>query len=426
MRLKPTGAALAGALALLLATAATLYARAETGTRWSESERAMLRSLTLASLGPVPADPSNRHADDSAAARLGHRLFFDTRMSGTGTVSCATCHLPERDFQDGKPLGEGVGIAARRTMPIAGTAHGAWQFWDGRADSQWAQALGPLESAVEHGGDRTGYAHVVAAAHRAEYEAAFGALPDLAGLPRRAGPVADTTRAAAWQRIAPARREDITRVYANIGKAIAAYERRIGFAPSRFDRYVEAELTGRSHTTASALSRDEEAGLRLFIGKASCANCHNGALLTDQHFHNTGVPLPATALPPDSGRIVGVRQALASEFRCTGKYSDASADDCEELRFAATEGEELVRAYKTPSLRNVAQRAPFMHAGQLATLDAVVAHYDAAPHAPFGHSELKPLRLTPTERRQIAAFLHTLTGPLAAPAGHLAPPSARP
>jgi cytochrome c peroxidase len=425
MRHLATGRVLAGTLALLLASAAALYARGDADGRWSEAERATLRSLSLASLGPLPADPSNRVADDTAAARLGHRLFFDARLSGTGTVSCASCHLPERDFQDGKPLGEGVGVAARRTMPIAGTAHGAWQFWDGRADSQWAQALGPLESAVEHGGDRTRYAHLVATAHRDEYEAVFGPLPELAGLPRHAGPVADTARAAAWRRIAPARRDDVTRVYANIGKAIAAYERRIGFAPSRFDRYVEAELAGRAHTSASALSRDEEAGLRLFIGKASCVNCHNGPLLTDQHFHNTGVPLPATALPPDSGRIVGVREALASEFRCTGKYSDASADDCEELRFAATEGEELVRAYKTPSLRNVAQRAPFMHAGQHATLDDVIAHYDAAPRAPFGHSELKPLRLSAAERRQIAAFLHTLTGPLAAPPGHLAPPAPR-
>lgn len=429
MRPRPTAAALASVLVLLVASAAAPYARGDArddaGARWSADERALLRSLTLATLGPVPADPSNRHADDSVAARLGHALFFDTRLSSTGTVSCATCHLPERDFQDARPLGEGVGLAARRTMPVAGTAHGAWQFWDGRADSQWSQALGPLESPVEHGGDRTQYAHVVAAGHRATYEAVFGPLPALEGLPRHAGPVADTARAAAWARIPAARQEDVTRVYANIGKAIAAYERRLAFAPSRFDRYVEAELAGRAHTSESALSRDEEAGLRLFIGRGSCANCHNGALLTDGHFHNTGVPLPVTALPPDSGRITGVRQALAAEFRCTSRYSDAGPDDCEELRFAATEGEELVRAYKTPSLRNVANRAPFMHAGQLATLDDVLRHYDAAPDAPFGHSELKPLRLSATERRQLAAFLHTLTSPLVAPPGYLAPPARR-
>jgi cytochrome c peroxidase len=424
MRRKRVVTILASAVALVLASAAALYAVSNAGTRWSARERAVLRSLSLATLGPPPADPSNRYADDSAAARLGHRLFFDTRMSSTGTVACATCHVPARDFQDGRPLGVGVGTAGRRTMPVAGTAYSPWQFWDGRADSQWGQALGPLESPVEHGGDRTQYAQLVAAdsSYRAAYAAVFGALPSLAGLPPRAGPVADPARAAAWDRIPPARRDEITRVYANVGKAIAAYERRLGFAPSRFDRYVAAELAGRPHTPESALTRDEEAGLRLFIGKGSCVNCHNGALLTDNSFHNTGVPLPEAALPYDSGRVVGVRQALAGEFNCAGRYSDARPEDCQELRFAVTEGEALVRAYKTPSLRNVATRAPYMHAGQLASLADVLAHYNRAPAAPAGHSELKPLRLSDAELRQLEAFLGTLSGPLAAPPGFLSAP----
>jgi cytochrome c peroxidase len=415
--------ALAGATALVLLSVAGLYGFA-TSARWSAEERTVLRSLALASLGPPPADPSNRYADDSLAARLGHRLFFDTRLSSNGKVSCASCHLPERDFQDGLARARGVGTTARRAMPIAGTAYSPWQFWDGRADSQWAQALGPLESSVEHGGDRTGYAGLIATEYRNEYERLFGALPDLAGVPRHAGPVPDSASAAAWQRMPSVRRDDISRVYANIGKAIAAYERRITFAPSRFDRYVEAALRGASHTAESAFSRDEEAGLRLFIGKASCVNCHNGALFTDNHFHNTGVPAPAAPWPPDSGRAAGVRQAVAGEFSCTSRYSDAKAGGCDELQFAVTEGHELVRAFKTPSLRNVAGRAPYLHAGQIASLPAVIEHYDRAPAAPFGHSELRPLRLSSQQRRQLEAFLRTLTGPLSAPHGYLAPPSA--
>ena len=422
MRRLSSAVPVVAALALVVVSSAAAHTLSSAGRRWSAEERALLRSLSLASLAPLPADPSNRVADDDGAARLGHRLFFDTRMSATGNVSCATCHVPERDFQDGRPLGEGVGTAPRRTMPIAGTAHSPWQFWDGRADSQWAQALGPLESAVEHGGDRTQYARLVAAEYREMYEAVFGPLPDLRGLPAHAGPVADSGRAAAWRAIPATRREEVTRVYADIGKAIAAYERRIGFAPARFDRYVDAELANRPHTAASAFTPDEEAGLRLFIGKASCVNCHNGALLTDNVFHNTGVPLPLTALPYDSGRAVGVRQAVAGEFACTGPYSDAKPDECGELRFAVTEGEELVRAYKTPTLRNVARRGPYMHAGQIRTVAEVIAHYDAAPAAPAGHSELKPLKLSAKERRQLEAFLGTLTGPLQAPDGFLAAP----
>lgn len=397
---------LAGCATLAIALVAAIAGRCD---QWSTEERETLKSLSLASLGPLPADPSNRVADDARAAALGEKLFSDTRLSGNGKVSCATCHLPQKEFQDGTPLGHGVGTTGRRTMPVAGTAHGAWFFWDGRTDSQWSQALGPLESAVEHGGSRTQYAHVVGAHYRGEYEAVFGPLPSLDGLPAQAGPVADTAWRAAWTRIPASRQGDISRVYANIGKAIAAFERRIGFTPTRFDRYVDAELAGRAHDSASTLSVDEITGLKLFIGKASCVNCHNGARLTDDHFHNTGVPTSALVAGVDSGRVVGVRQALAAEFACTSTYSDAKPDDCAELRFATTEGEELVRAYKTPSLRGVADRAPYMHAGQIATLTDVIDHYDRAPRSPMGHSELKPLRLSATERRQIESFLRTLS-----------------
>jgi cytochrome c peroxidase len=420
--MRPAVAVLIG-LAFTASSTAARYGYTA-GARWSAEERETLRSLSLASLGPVPADPSNRYADDTLAAGLGRRFFFDSRLSANGKVSCATCHVPSQALQDGIPLGKGVGTAGRRTMPIAGTAHSPWQFWDGRADSQWAQALGPLESAVEHGGDRTQYAHLVAtdATYRAEYERTFGRLPALDGVPAHAGPVADKARAAAWHAMPAARRDEITRVYANLGKAIAAFERRIGVAPSRFDRYVERELAGRAHDSTSAFTRDEEAGLRVFIGKGSCVNCHNGALFTDDHFHNTGVPA-APGLAPDSGRTVGVREAVSGEFACTSRWSDAGADDCAELKFAATEGEELLRAYKTPSLRNVAERAPFMHAGQVASLSDVIAHYDRAPAAPMGHSELKPLRLSANERRQLEAFLRTLSGPVIAPAGWLDGPA---
>ena len=392
----------------LMGTTIVTAAASRVRPPWTASEKVMLKSLSLASLEKLQPDPSNRFADDPRAAALGKELFFDTRLSGNGKVSCATCHVPARDFQDGVPLAHGVGTTARRTMPIVGTAHNAWFFWDGRASSQWEQALGPLESAVEHGGTRTQYAYLVSEHYRDRYETIFGSLPRLTGLPRHAGPVADTAAREAWRHVSSARQEEISRVYANISKAIAAYERQLEPTPTRFDRYVDAELTGRAHDSTSAFTMDEEAGLRLFIGKANCSNCHNGALFSDQHIHNTAIP-QASQPAPDSGRTTGVRQALAGEFSCTSRYSDANPDDCEELRFAMTEGAELVRAYKTPSLRNVANHAPYMHAGQLATLDQVLAHYNRAPSAPFGHSELKPLRLSPVEVRQLAAFLQTLT-----------------
>jgi cytochrome c peroxidase len=378
---------------------------------WSEDEIAALRSLWIGSLPPLAPDPSNRYGDDPAAAALGERIFFDTRFSSNGQVACATCHLPQMDFQDGKPLSEGVGTTNRRAMPLAGSAYSPWFFWDGRKDSQWAQALGPLESAVEHGGNRTQYAHLIEQQYKADYEAIFGPLPDLSTLPANAGPVEDAGARAAWEAMSEQNRQAVSRVYANIGKAIAAYERGIMPAPARFDTYVAAVINGDNEAMEATLTPDEVAGLRLFIGKANCTQCHNGPLLTDNHFHNTGIPAVA-GLPDDRGRALGAPQVLADEFNCLSPYSDAGADDCAELRFMVAEGHELERQFKPPSLRNVAGRAPYMHAGQFDSLEAVVEHYNTAPAAPAGHSEIEPLNLSALELNQLVAFLHTLSGPV--------------
>ena len=359
------------------------------GAPWTAEERAALQSLSLASLPPLPADPSNAYADRPEAARLGARLFFDTLLSGNGRVSCATCHQPDKEFQDGIALGKGVGTAGRRTMPLAGTAYSPWQFWDGRADSQWAQALGPLESPVEHGGTRAQYAQLVRERYGKEYAAVFGSAPEA--------------------------ESDVNRVYANIGKAIAAYERKIAFTPARFDRFVTVELAGGVHGADDDFSPDERAGLRLFIGKANCSTCHNGPRFTDDHFHNTGVPQSRDGAPNDSGRTTGVQLAMKSEFNCLGKYSDAKPEECSELRFAVTEGDELVRAFKTPSLRNTVGRAPFMHGGQFNSIGEVLTHYNRAPAAAVGHSELKRLRLSEHELLQLEAFLRTLVSPVTFP-----------
>jgi cytochrome c peroxidase len=389
-------------------------------SRWSEAEVRTIRSLWIGELEPLEPDPTNRHGDDPRAVELGHRLFFDTRMSGNGEVACATCHLPHREFQDGVPLARGVGSTDRRTMPIAGTAYSPWQFWDGRKDTQWAQALGPLESPVEHGGTRALYVHVVARYYRTEYEGLFGSLPELAGIPHSAGPVEDAEARAAWERLAAGVQDDINRVYANIGKAIAAYERRIQYGPSRFDRYAETLLAS-GRVPDGVLTREEISGLKLFLGKAQCTDCHNGPLFTDNHFHNTGVPAVAS-LPEDLGRARGAKEVMEDEFNCRSRYSDAKPEECKELEFLVTDSHELVRAFKPPSLRNVAERPPYMHAGQIATLAEVIEHYNRAPPAPLGHSELKPLKLSQREVAQLEAFLRTLSGPTVAPAELLAPP----
>ena len=368
--------------ALLLAVTTAMGASSR-GDQWTRADVAQLSSLSLRELGPAPPDPTNRVADDPRAAALGRKLFFDTRLSANGQVSCATCHIPEKEFQDGVPLAKGVGVTNRRTMPIAGMAHSPFLFWDGRKDSLWAQALGPLESPVEHGGRREQYAQLTAAHYREDYESIFGAMPALSS------------------------HDEVTSVFVNMGKAIAAYERTIHHVPSRFDRYVNA-LRDTGRAPDGVLSADEVSGLRLFIGKASCVNCHNGPLLTNNEFHNTGVPA-RPGLPVDTGRLAGAEAVLRDEFNCRSRWSDSRAK-CAELEYLVTGDHVLERAFKVPSLRDVAARAPYMHAGQFNTLTEVLEHYNRAPKAPAGHSELEPLGLSARERRQIEAFLHSLSG----------------
>lgn len=391
---------------------------------WTAEETELLRSLWIGSLPPLPPDPSNRYADDPRAAQFGHQLFFDTRFSTTGEVSCGTCHQPALMFTDGLPLAEGVGTTDRKTMTVIGTAYSPWQFWDGRKDSQWSQALAPLESAVEHGGARTMYVHLIAEHYRADYEAIFGPLPDFSDrnrFPALAGPVEDPTARAAWDAMTPEDRDAVTLVFVNMGKAIAAYERLLLPAPSRFDQYVEAVLNDDWQTMNTALSGDEVAGLRLFMGRAECINCHNGPLFTNNDFHNTGVPT-GTGLPLDRGRASGVQALLNDEFNCFSQWSDAGEQDCAELRFLVSEGEQLEGAFKPSTLRNIAETAPYMHAGQFATLEEVLRHYNHPPASPTGHNELEPLGLTRQERAQIIAFLRTLSGGVNADAQWLQAP----
>jgi cytochrome c peroxidase len=185
-------------------------------------------------------------------------------------------------------------------------------------------------SAVEHGGDRTQYAHLIAKHYAVEYQALFGPLPEFGSLPPHAGPVADPTVAAAWEALPEGRREAVNMVFAKVGKAIAAYERTILPPETRFYRWVAAE----DFPAPGLLSEDESAGLRLFLGKGECVNGHNGPLLTDNHFHNTGVQ-PVAGLPDDLGRAAGVRLVQQDPFNCLGPYGDTDAEQCAELRFLA-------------------------------------------------------------------------------------------
>lgn len=366
---------------------------------WTSADIVLLQSLSLQSLKPLPADPSNAVADDSKATEFGHALFFDPRLSANGGISCATCHQPIRRFSDGLPRGQAIGTSKRNTPSLVGTAYSPWQYWDGRRDSQWAQALSPLEDPNEHGSNRAQVVALISndAAYRARYQQVFGDLPD------------------------PEDALSVNRAFANIGKALAAYERLLVPGPSRFDDYVAALVAGDTAKQAEFFSDDEVVGLQLFISAANCTQCHNGPLLTNNEFHNTGV-ISFPGELPDKGRVVGVREVMANEFNCRSAYSDDTNGRCPELEFVRT-GQELTGAFRTPSLRNLENTAPFMHQGQIATLTEVLEHYNTAPLAMIGHNEAKPLKLRNSDLRQLEAFLLTLAAPIDADARWLQAPA---
>jgi cytochrome c peroxidase len=384
----------------LVAALSVVVARTWTPTpdAWTDAEIEMLRSLWIGSLPEVPPDPSNAYANDLRAAQLGHELFFSKALSPSGAVSCATCHRPELFFTDGLQTGRGVGRSNRNTKSIIGSAYSPWQYWDGRRDSQWAQALSPIEDPAEHGGNRRHAVGAIAAdqGFSSQYESIFGPLPDLDDAP------------------------GVDRAFANIGKAIAAYERLIVPGAAQFDFYVGALLQGNADRLDELYSNEERAGLRLFIGKAQCTQCHNGPLFTNHEFHNTGL-LSMPGEVPDKGRAVGVREVMDDPFNCLGEFSDAAPGDCAELTFARS-GPEVLGAFRTPSLRNLRNTQPFMHKGQFRTLAEVLDHYNKAPLAMIGHNEAKPLQLSGKELRQLEAFLNTLSAPPATPLRWLRPP----
>jgi len=377
---------------------------------WSDQEKLILRSLWIGSLGPLPTDPSNRYSDNPKAAALGRKLFFEDHFSGNMKVSCATCHREDYSFTDNLPLSHGMDTTPRRSMPLIGVAYNSWFFWDGRTDSLWSQALGPIESKLEHGISRTMSAYIISKYYRDEYESLFGPIPEITEekWPQKARPAQDDPIALkAWVLMTPEQREVVNRIYVNMGKSIAAFVRTIMPQPSPFDHYVEQVLSEKPLTSRMALTDNEVAGLRLFIGKAKCTNCHNGPMFTNSDFHNLGLPQNNDKMH-DTGRAGAITQVLSNEFNCIGKYSDAKPNECLELRFIDTSEKKYRGAFKTPTLRNVADRPPYMHAGQFSTLHEVLEFYRSqATNPELGHKDL-----TDSELNQLVAFLHALSSPL--------------
>lgn len=286
----------------------------------------------------IPFPENNRYT--RARADLGKTLFFDPRLSASGTVSCASCHKPQFAWSDSAATSTGVpGMPLKRRSPTV--LNVAWSdalFWDGRAASLEEQALGPIQADAEMNmplGDA-----IALLAKIQGYQPLFDKAYPGEGI------VPDT-----------------------VGKAIATFERTIvsGLAP--FDEWIRGDET--------AIPEAAKRGFDLFNTKALCAQCHSGWNFTDNSFHDLG---------------------LATEDRGRGKL----LPQIEAAQFG----------FKTSTLRNIAQRAPYFHDGSFRTLEEVVEHYDKGPwqNRPSLAEEMRKLNLTAGDKRDLVEFMKSLTG----------------
>lgn len=402
-----------------------LWAGFQAADQWSSAELDQINSIWIENLPESPpADPTNLVADRKEARTLGHHLFFDERLSSNGEVSCATCHDPNLAFTDGLKTSRAIGISSRNAPSLIGVSYSPWLYWDGRKDSQWSQALSPLEDQAEHGGNRMFYAKLILndPDYRRSYKAIFGKTPDINDderFPDMYGPFKTPENKALWSGMAKSDQFTINEVFANLGKALAAYQRLLKPGVSRFDDYVKSLNSNQRDTSPNILTSQEKLGLNLFIGKANCTNCHNGPLLANNAFHNTGL-LSSPGKLPDLGRKKGIDLVRQDPFNCLNAFSDDN-NACMELLYASST-KELVGSFRTPSLRNLKLTAPYGHAGQQQSLAEVLDHYNEAPDAMIGHNEAKPLELWPWELWQLEAFLETLDAPPKIEGKWLVPP----
>jgi cytochrome c peroxidase len=369
------------------------------------------RIFTLSPLPAPPKSPTNRYADDPAAAHLGQQLFFDKRLSANGAVSCATCHDPSKGFGDGRPRARGLADVKRHAPALWNVAYADWLFWDGRADSVWSQALGPLEAAVEMGSSRVGLWRLVVgdAELRMAYESIFGELPVLETRETLAahGKPGD----ASWDALPAGDRAKIDKLFANLGKAIEAYERKLISRESPFDEFVRGLRTG-DQALVDKLPAKAQRGLKLFLGEGQCTLCHHGPNFTDGEFHNLGMITPKGE-DVDVGRYDGVVSVKANPFNGFGVHSDDTSEAANMRLSFVTKKLNNMGEFKTPTLRSVELSPPYMHDGRFGSLGDVLDFYRKMDGKPaVGHREesLQPLSLNGEQMGDLIRFLKSLTG----------------
>jgi len=334
----------------------------------------------------LPKAQGNNFADSIPAAQLGFQVFYDPRFSSIPQERCATCHVPEKSFVDGLAVSQGKdNMPLPRNSPSVFTA--AWYsefMWDGRADSLWSQPLFPLENTNEMATTRLDVAHIISsnARYASLYQAAFSAPPDLSDTTRF--PASGKPGDPSFDQMQPGDQDTVNRVFANVGKSLEAYMRKVATGRSALDQYLMGD--------GSLFDQSARAGLATFV-KARCIDCHNGPTLSDGLYHDMHVPsLPGAE--PDHGRATGLALLAANQFNARGPYADPgdSPPPAIPAQTADADG-----AFRTPTLRDIAATAPYGHNGYYPTLEALLADHG-------------PTKLSDTEIQSIIVFLLQLAG----------------
>ena len=341
----------------------------------------------IAAHGPWPqafkADSSNRVSGNKDAIELGERLFFERRLSSNGEVSCSRCHLPERNWTDGEARARGLALTDRNTPSLANVRLQRWFGWDGAHDSLWSQGMRPILDPKEMGSGAAQVAKLMRGDRdlSCRYTKVFGALPA----------------------------ED-EKLLVDVAKALAAFQETLASGRTAFDEFRDALVKG-DEAGIAKYPDSAKRGLSIFVGKGSCNTCHVGPAFTNGEFHDTGIPFFIEPGRVDPGRHEGIKKLRASRFNLLGHYNDdPKRATATSTRHVSLEHRNFGE-FRTPSLRNLALTAPYMHNGRLATLRDVVDHYsNISPdrlHAD-GEAILKPLQLTEQEARDLVAFLESL------------------
>jgi len=339
--------------------------------------------------GPWPPawnpDPSNRVSGKPEAIALGEKLFFEPRLSTKGDVLCATCHVPYRGWQDGRARGMGHVEVDRNTQSLINVRLNRWFGWDGAGDSLWAQSVRPMLDAREMGGSASHAAAFVRgdAEYACRYRRAFGANP-------------------------PA---DDEALLADIGKALAAFQETLVSGRSAFDDFRDALERGDA-AKAAAYPANAQRGLKIFVGKGNCTFCHVGAAFSNGEFHDVGISFFIRRGEVDAGRHGGIQTLRKNPFNLLGRYNDDRTGSAAIKTKHVALAHRNYGEFKVPGLRNVAQTAPYMHSGRLATLTEVVRHYSDLNLDRLhldGEAILKPLKLTEQEIADLVAFLESLS-----------------